>query len=258
MPTAVITESSEKTMSSSMICTITAPNDGATLAVTLALLAFELLVDLARALGEQEQAAADQDQVAARDARAPSTVNSGSVSRTIQASENSSRMRMTIAASSPTVRARSCCSARQLARQDRDEDHVVDAEHDLEDRERDQRDDGIGGEDPFHRSAPGLVGAGRRVDALRRQSQPGHRLAVHQMAIDNLVDIGGGDPAVPDAVRIDHHRRAVLALVETARLVGADAAVQAVFGQRLLEGLLQALVCRPGRTIPADDRPAAD
>ena len=30
MPTAVITESSENTMSSSMICTITAPNDGAT------------------------------------------------------------------------------------------------------------------------------------------------------------------------------------------------------------------------------------
>ena len=30
MPTAVITESSEKTMSSSMICTMTAANDGAT------------------------------------------------------------------------------------------------------------------------------------------------------------------------------------------------------------------------------------
>ncbi len=32
MPTAVITESSEKTMSSTMICRITAPNDGATFA----------------------------------------------------------------------------------------------------------------------------------------------------------------------------------------------------------------------------------
>ena len=30
MPTAVITESSEKTMSSSMICAMTAANDGAT------------------------------------------------------------------------------------------------------------------------------------------------------------------------------------------------------------------------------------
>ena len=33
MPTAVITESSENTMSSSMICPMTAPNDGATRAV---------------------------------------------------------------------------------------------------------------------------------------------------------------------------------------------------------------------------------
>ncbi len=65
MPTAVITESSEKTMSSSMIWTITAPNDGADLRRAVALLAFEPIVDLERRLGEQEQPAQDQDQVAA-------------------------------------------------------------------------------------------------------------------------------------------------------------------------------------------------
>ena len=42
------------------------------------LLALELVVDLARALGEQEQAAEQQDQIAARDAALPRTVNSGS------------------------------------------------------------------------------------------------------------------------------------------------------------------------------------
>ena len=69
MPTAVITESSEKTMSSSMICRITAANDGATRARAVPFLAFEPLVNLERRLGEQEQAADDQDQVAAGDRR---------------------------------------------------------------------------------------------------------------------------------------------------------------------------------------------
>ena len=67
MPTAVMTESSENTMSSSMIWTITLANDAATLAERVPLLAFQLVVDLVGALGEQEQAAEDQDQVAARD-----------------------------------------------------------------------------------------------------------------------------------------------------------------------------------------------
>ena len=67
MPTAVITESSENTMSSSMIWTITLANDAATRRDGVALLAFEPLVDLERALAEQEQAAADQDQVAPGD-----------------------------------------------------------------------------------------------------------------------------------------------------------------------------------------------
>ena len=67
MPTAVITESSENTMSSSMICTMTAPNDGAARAELVSFVALEPLVNLERRLGEQEQAAADQDQVASRD-----------------------------------------------------------------------------------------------------------------------------------------------------------------------------------------------
>ena len=67
MPTAVITESSEKTMSSSMICVITAASVGATRALDMALFAFELVVDFARGLEQQEQAADDQDQVAAGD-----------------------------------------------------------------------------------------------------------------------------------------------------------------------------------------------
>ena len=39
---------------------------------------------------------------------------------------------------------------RQAARQDRDEDEVVDAEDDLEERQRRERDPGLGRGDPIH------------------------------------------------------------------------------------------------------------
>jgi hypothetical protein len=51
-----------------------------------------------------------------------------------QESCSSSKMRVTSASVSPSCRAFACCSSRQLAGEDRDEDHVVDAEHDLERR----------------------------------------------------------------------------------------------------------------------------
>ena len=70
MPTAVMIESSENTMSMMMICRITAPNVARTALDDLALVAFEQLVDLVRALPQQEQPADDQDEVAARDALA--------------------------------------------------------------------------------------------------------------------------------------------------------------------------------------------
>jgi hypothetical protein len=64
-----MTESSEKTMSSTMICAITAPKDGATRAPLPFSSPFELVVDLDRGLGEQEEAAAEQDEVARRRCR---------------------------------------------------------------------------------------------------------------------------------------------------------------------------------------------
>ena len=70
MPTAVITESSEKTMSSSMIWTMTARERRRDPRRPVTLFAFEPLVNLERRLAEQEQPAADQDQVAPGDAAA--------------------------------------------------------------------------------------------------------------------------------------------------------------------------------------------
>ena len=65
MPTAVITESSEKTMSSSRIWMMTAANDdGLAAGRAVLLLALELFVDLGRRFVDQEEPAAEQDQVA--------------------------------------------------------------------------------------------------------------------------------------------------------------------------------------------------
>ena len=70
MPTAVITESSEKTMSTTMICATTAASDLAARprAVVAVLLTFELAMDLIRRLGDEKQSADEQDEIAARDA----------------------------------------------------------------------------------------------------------------------------------------------------------------------------------------------
>ena len=71
MPTAVITESSENTMSMIAICRITLSERRARRAASRCCSSpSRLLVDLERALREQEQAAADQDQVAPGDAAA--------------------------------------------------------------------------------------------------------------------------------------------------------------------------------------------
>ena len=64
MPTAVITESSENTMSSSMICTSTAPKVAAFGLWLSVLAALQLVVDLPGRLGHQEEAADQQDQIA--------------------------------------------------------------------------------------------------------------------------------------------------------------------------------------------------
>ncbi|MGC4084348.1 MAG: hypothetical protein QM736_20110 [Vicinamibacterales bacterium] len=66
MPTAVITESSEKTMSSSIICPMTAGTT-APLWRSRAFLSFEPLVNFDGRLPHQEQAAAEQNEVAPRD-----------------------------------------------------------------------------------------------------------------------------------------------------------------------------------------------
>ena len=66
----------------------------------------------------------------------PSTVNSGAVRPITQVIDSSRRIRMNIASDRPSLPRPLAVCRRQLARQDRDEDDVVDAEDDLEHRQR--------------------------------------------------------------------------------------------------------------------------
>jgi hypothetical protein len=81
--------------------------------------------------------------------------------------------------------------------------------------------------------------ARRCVHTAIREPQPGNRLATDQVTVDDLVDVRLGNASVPHGVGVDDHRRSVLALIEAARLVGTDAALQPTLGERLLEGLLK-------------------
>src|SRR2546426_4994148 len=71
------------------------------------------------------------------------------------------------------------------------------------------------------------------------QPQPLHRLASNQMLLDDLLHVRLGDVAVPDGVRVDDHRAAVLAVVEATRLVRADLLIEPAGSQRRLELLQQ-------------------
>ena len=77
------------------------------------------------------------------------------------------------------------------------------------------------------------------VQARVGQYQPLDRLPADDVRFDNFVDIGEGDSAIPHSVWIDDEIRAVFALIQTTRLVGADSSLQPARGQLVLECLLQ-------------------
>jgi hypothetical protein len=74
-----------------------------------------------------------------------------------------------------------------------------------------------------------------RIDALIRQPQPFHRSSVDQVLLHNLRGILGLHVPVPDGLRVNHYRRAVFALIETAGLVDSHRIPKA----RGLRNLLQ-------------------
>jgi len=63
-------------------------------------------------------------------------------------------------------------------------------------------------------------------------------LAADDVGLDDFIDIGLSDLAIPNSVRINDDVRTMLTLIETAGLVGSHFAFEAAFGQLLLEKFL--------------------
>jgi len=77
------------------------------------------------------------------------------------------------------------------------------------------------------------------VEAFVGEPQAVDWFAADDVRLDDFFDVGLGDVSIPDGFGIDHKIRAVLALVETAGLVGPYFPLKAAFGQFLLEYFLE-------------------
>jgi hypothetical protein len=81
----------------------------------------------------------------------------------------------------------------------------------------------------------GAVGAGGGVEARLGDAEALDGAAAEDVFADDLLGVLGLDVAVPDGLGVDDDDGAVLALVEAAGLVGADAALEAGLLQELLQ-----------------------
>ena len=69
--------------------------------------------------------------------------------------------------------------------------------------------------------------------------QPFHNRVARNVLIDDLIYVRHCDPAIPNRLRINHHRWPMLALVQASGLVGSDLAFQPALCQSGLERLMQ-------------------
>jgi hypothetical protein len=82
-------------------------------------------------------------------------------------------------------------------------------------------------------------------------------LAVQQGGLHDPRDVGERDVSVPDALRVDHDDRSVLALIETSRCVGSCEVLEADPFELSLEGVPQVLGAHCGtRTSGVSGRSA--
>lgn len=94
------------------------------------------------------------------------------------------------------------------------------------------------------------------VKAGSGETQPLHGAAMDEVLGDDFFYIFQMNEAVPDGFGIDHHRRAVLALIETARLIGPNQMLEACILNGIFEGGFELLAsvrqaARAGRRFVA-------
>jgi hypothetical protein len=85
----------------------------------------------------------------------------------------------------------------------------------------------------------GFVRAMLGVQAGFGQPQTLYGTAMQQVLLDDLAHVPGMHKAVPDGIGIDHHHRAMLALIEAAQFVGADLPLQTCILDCVLESALE-------------------
>ena len=68
-----------------------------------------------------------------------------------------------------------------------------------------------------------------------RNDQTGYRYAADDVGVDDLVHVLGFDASIPNCFGVDDEIWTVLALIETARLVGPYFAFEAAFREFLFE-----------------------
>lgn len=77
------------------------------------------------------------------------------------------------------------------------------------------------------------------VDTRVSHHQPLNGPSADDMRFDDFVHIGQGHAAIPNCLGIDHKVRAMFALIEAPRLIGAYSPFQSALRQLLFEELLQ-------------------
>ena len=82
----------------------------------------------------------------------------------------------------------------------------------------------------------GFVRAMLRIETCAGKSKALHGSAMNQVLGDDFVDVFQVNETIPDGLGIDHNDRAMLALVKTAGLIGADLVLEAGVLDRVLEG----------------------
>ena len=135
-------------MSSRAILDDDAAECGTSLHVLTSLLALELVVNLAGALPQKEQAPQEEDEIAAGEGVAERAEQRPREPHDAGEGEQQEDARHHGEREAHGTGARLLAGG-QLTGQDRDENDVVDAEDDLEHREREQRDPGFGGGEPL-------------------------------------------------------------------------------------------------------------
>ena len=78
-----------------------------------------------------------------------------------------------------------------------------------------------------------------RVQAFIGKDESLNRLPANDVRLDDLIDIGRGDVAVPDLFGINDDRWSVLTLIKATGFVRAHAILETESGQLLFEGKLQ-------------------